>query len=294
MPHAPIPLPNRGFLRISGPDKHFLQGIISQDIEWLQTQPSIYACLLTPQGKFLHDFFVINLGDDWLIDGEADRINDLQTRLLQFRLRHKVEILDETQNWQVTAVIPAKAESRVPGSGSLENFTTHGASRDGWPEMIVIDDPRHAQMGQRIYQPADAAAVFHPAAYAAYEMQRIRRCIPDGARDMEIEKALPMEFRLNTLNGISLKKGCFLGQEMCSRMFFRDLLKRQTYPLQFYGDAPPAGTPIIDMDGQMAGEVRSSIGNLAIGMVKIDAAQAALTAGGLALTVQTALDLSSN
>ena len=250
----PIPLPNRGFLRLRGSDKHFLQGIISQDIELLQTQPCIYACLLTPQGKFLHDFFVINLGEDWLIDGEADRLEDLQKRLTQFRMRHKVEIINAREQWQVIAVLPEAAPFDLLGE--------------------IVSDPRHAEMGQRVYIAKDAELPLI-SAFNLYDVRRLKLGIPDGSRDIVVEQALPMEFRLHALNGISLSKGCYLGQEMCSRMFFRDLLKRQTYTIQFDGDAPPAGTIIANVTGQIIGELRSSAGRLALAVIKIEAVEKA-------------------
>ncbi len=277
---VPVLLPNRGFLRLRGADKHFLQGIISQDIELLQTQPAIYSCLLTPQGKFLHDFFVINLGDDWLIDGEADRIEDLQKRLVQFRMRHKVEITNETAQWQVIAKLNYLFEQHMLSSqrklgSSLSNNQVRLNPSLHWDDASVAasSDPRHVEMGQRVYLPKEVALP-STSEFLSYDQQRIKLAIPDGSRDMVLEQALPMEFRLHALNGISLSKGCYLGQEMCSRMFFRDLLKRQSYTLQFAGEAPSAGTVIRNAAGQMVGEVRSRIGGLALALIKIEIAEA--------------------
>src|SRR5271170_6606543 len=90
-----VQLPNRSFLRLSGADRlTFLQGLVSNDVTKVAPGHAVYSCLLTPQGKFLHDFFLIADGDSLLIECEADRRADLAQRLKMYKLRSKIEIAE--------------------------------------------------------------------------------------------------------------------------------------------------------------------------------------------------------
>ncbi len=286
-----IALPNRGLLRLSGRDKvDFLQGLITQDATLLKAPGDIiYALLLTPQGKFLHDFFVIVLWDgDFLIDCEAARREDLRARLWRYRLRAQIVILDETPKWRVEAELPPLVERRA---------------------ILSYADPRSPLLGRRHYVPTQKAVTILPSGdgevgppmtvlnddanlppgrFAAYEKIRLTRGIPDGSRDMTIEKSLPMEFNCDKFKGVALNKGCYLGQEMTSRMFFRDLIKKQTYPAQVAlpkgAGMPPPGTPIL-ADGEPVGELRTSVNDIALAYVRIAAAEKMLTVDNMSCTI---------
>src|ERR1700679_4151569 len=122
-----VRLPNRGFLRLAGPDRlTFLQGLVSNDINKVATGQAVYSCLLTPQGKFLHDFFLVADGESLLIDCEADRRGGLAQRLKMYRLRSKIEIAEV--DYAVFAVFGPVPP--IPGA-------------------IVYADPRTAALGTR-------------------------------------------------------------------------------------------------------------------------------------------------
>src|SRR5579884_1775909 len=100
-----IELPGRGVLRLAGDDRvSFLQGLVSNDVSAVGPDRAVYACLLTPQGKFLHDFFLVSAGDALLIDCEDSRRGDLLDRLKRFKLRSKIEIADVSDAYQAVAM----------------------------------------------------------------------------------------------------------------------------------------------------------------------------------------------
>ena len=172
-----IPLPNRGVLSLSGPDKAaFLQGLISNDVAKINSGTALYACLLTPQGKFLHDFFLIESGDVWLIDCERHRSADLLKRLSMYKLRSQIELTDVSGQYQILA--------------SFEKPELHNA--------IIVADPRHKDMGYRVFKNREEKEEEEELSFL-YERQRISLCIPDGSRDMEINKDLIMDFALDRL-----------------------------------------------------------------------------------------------
>ena len=245
-----VKLQNRGLLQIEGDDRvAFLQGLISNDMKLLETQPALYACLLTAQGKFLHDFFVIKGDGVLLIDCEGgDRAQDLYKRLLMYRLRSKVQISIEEHN-DVYAVIGQE----IAGGYA---------------------DPRHEALGYRVFEkPADT----EEQDFAAWDELRISLCVPDGSRDMEIEKSTLLECHIDKLNGISYAKGCYVGQELTARMHHRGLAKKHLYAVK--GDLPDAGADII-ADGKLLGQMRSSCGDIGLALVKDDLA-GQLPAAGL-------------
>ena len=191
-------LKNRGLIFVSGPDRHdFLQGLITNDMDKLTPDKPLYACLLTPQGKFLHDFFVIEgTEDEILLDCEGgERAQDLFERLNQYKLRKDVELGLE-ENKDVYAVF--------------------GASM-GWP------DPRHKEMDERCFVKPDG---LEEKPFEAWDEQRIRLAIPDGSRDLIPGQSTMDEGRMDTLNAIDYDKGCYVGQELTARMHYRGLGKK--------------------------------------------------------------------
>jgi folate-binding protein YgfZ len=248
---SPVVLPNRGILRLAGPDRvSFLQGLISNDVTTVAASRPAYACLLTPQGKFLHDMFVVADGDSLLIDCEGDRRDDLLRRLKVYRLRSKVEIVDETGSFAVLAL-------------------PDGADVDG---VAAFGDPRTDALGARaLVAPERAGAIDDSGgeAFVAYDRLRIAAAIPDGSRDMEVGKAILLENNIDLLNGIAWRKGCYIGQELTARTHYRGLIKKRLIPVRIDGRAPEAGTPLME-NGVEIGEMRSSSGDLGLALLRLD------------------------
>ena len=139
MTPACIPLPHRGVLALSGEDVHgFLQGLLSNDMERVRGGCAIYAALLTPQGKFLHDVFAVECEGTVYLDAEADRLDDLSKRLRRYRLRAKIAIEDASAGWAVEAAPEGAEHFGLAGAGPGGTVRSGGA--------IAFVDPRDGQV----------------------------------------------------------------------------------------------------------------------------------------------------
>ena len=191
-------LKQRGGIIISGTDRvSFLQSLISNDVTLLDQQNCVYSCLLTPQGKFLYDFFITEANDDALfMDCEGgERLQSLAKLLNMYKLRADVTI-DTQDNIDVYAMIGAE----------------HG-----------IKDPRHPDMGYRSF---DKPEGLDEKPFEEWDKHRITLTIPDGSRDMIPNKSTLSEGNIDKLNGLSYEKGCYIGQELTARMHYRGLAKK--------------------------------------------------------------------
>ncbi|MEK9967854.1 MAG: folate-binding protein [Ferrovibrio sp.] len=263
-------LPDRALLRISGAPGEaglaagFLNPLISSDVA-AEAGRAVYAALLTPQGKFLHDFLVYTQRpDSLLIDVAAERRADLKRRLTLYRLRAKVEIAEQ-DGWQGYALF---------GSGQLPAMDS---------EAVLFTDPRLPALGWRLWLPAGMPPPLMITGAAAYEAHRIALGVPDGARDIEIDKGLLLENHFEALHGVDFRKGCYIGQELTARTKYRGLLKKQLYRVQAAQDLPPSGTPVM-AGGQEAGMLRSVSGSSGLALLRLDAVSQPLDAAGIALT----------
>ncbi len=271
-------LEDRGVLSVSGQDRvSFLQGLVSNDIEKAGPGCAVYAALLTPQGKYLYDFFVVEAGeagDALLLDCERAGLDGLMRRLSLYKLRADVTFKDRSGEWAVAAVF---------GSGSIE------AAIEG---TAVFADPRLAKAGVRCILPkAEARAIlekagFDPADEADYDQFRLTLGLPDGSRDLIAEKSTLLESGFDELNGVDWDKGCYMGQELTARTKYRGLVKKRLMPVAFDGPPPEPGTPVM-LGGKEAGEVRSAVatekGGIGLALLRLDALEnsADLKAGGL-------------
>lgn len=240
-------LPDRGVLEVSGPDRAaFLQGLVSNDVIKAAPGAAVWSALLSPQGKWLADFFVIAAGEVFLLDAERAQVPDLVQRLGRFRLRSQVALRDASEEWHVHA-----AWGVAPSAGE-----------------IVVPDPRLPEAGWRVLSrtplPADADA-------AAHDLHRLALGLPDGSRDMEREKSVLLEAGFDELNGVSWSKGCYMGQELTARTRYRGLVKRRLLPVDVEGPLPARGTPVTDAAGAEVGEMRSGRAGLGLAMLRLEA-----------------------
>jgi len=272
-----IPLAERGILAISGePARDFLQGLITNDVHKVSPDRAIYAALLTPQGKFLHDFFIVEHKDRFLLDCDAERMPDLIKRLTMYRMRSKVDIADESDKWDAGAVLPV-GEMDAPGTAKTRF--------DG----VSYVDPRHAGLGERTIRLVDEDDTFptdiaqQDKNRADYEAVRIALGIPDTGRDLIADKSMPLESGFDELHGVDFEKGCYVGQEVTARMKHRNLVKKRLFPVAIDGDVT-AGA-IVKSDEVDAGEIRSVINGRGIALLRLDLAEkGGLMADGAAIT----------
>jgi folate-binding protein YgfZ len=282
-----IVLDDRGLLTVSGEDRStFLQGLISNDITKVAADRAIYASLLTAQGRFLHDFFIVELDGAYLLDAEAARLDDLRRRLMLYRLRSKVTVAPVSDK-VVVAVFGDEALSAIGVSEEPGRVTPFAGG-------IASVDPRLPGLGARVILPRErleaiAAAGFTLADRVAYDRLRLSLGVPDGSRDLPIEKALLLENGFDELNGVDWKKGCYVGQEVTARMKYRALVRKRLLPVRLEGAAPEPGTPVV-LDGEEAGEMRSAAGGWGLALLRLDVVEKAeregrpLSAGGASVT----------
>lgn len=268
--------PRRAVLAVGGEERQtFLHGLFSCATKSLTSGHGTWGALLTAQGKFLHDAFILACDEVFLLDVEADRLDDLLTRLKRYKLRSKVTLEPRPDLLVAVAwgddipVLPA-----APGQVM--------AVAGGW----ALRDPRLHSAGWRLMLPATSALSalpkLEPAPLARWDAHRIALGLPDGSRDLEIESATLLEHGFAELNGVDFKKGCFVGQEVTARMRYRGLTKKRLMPVTITGPLPAPGTILRTADGADAGEIRS---------LCLDPAVAAGTAPqGLALVRLAALD----
>lgn len=253
----PANLPGRGIIRLSGPDRiRFAQSLFTNDLTLLDGQPVLYAALLTPQGRFLHDFFLFNVENTLLLECEGGaRAEDLARRLNAYRLRTDVNITVQPHA-RVTSLLP-------------------GAPRPGvLPEgAILYPDPRHKDMGSRILL-TDEVINQERRDFALWDRHRIALCIPDGSRDILQEQDTVIEAGLDRLHGVSFTKGCYVGQELTARLHHRGLTKKRLYTVQKADGLPPAGADIRLKDGHLAGQMRSSCRDRGLALLRDDAVDA--------------------
>jgi folate-binding protein YgfZ len=268
----PILLADRGVLRISGPQcETFLQDLVSNDVTNLAPGAARYAALLTPQGKILFDMIIIAIEDHgagaFLIDCAREQAADLTKRLGFYKLRAKVTIQDRSDEIAVLAQFGAAPRA------------------DG----IVVRDPRSDAMGFRAYVPPERATAAQTN-IGPYEARRIEAGVPNGGVDFVYGDAFPHEANFDSINGVDFKKGCYIGQEVVSRMQHRGTTRKRIVKVAFSGETPLPGADI------KAGETRigtmgSSAGGRGLAMVRVDRVEEAKAAGVMPIASGTTLDI---
>ena len=250
-------LTDRGVIRVAGPDAPgFLQGLVTNDVEQATDSGAVYNGLLTPQGKILFDFFLVREGDGFLLDCARPVVADLVKRLTFYKLRAAVDLADESGERTVLA-----AWNGVPAAG------------DGW---VVFADPRVAALGHRLIVPAGANADA-TATEAEYHAHRIALGVPEGGRDYAFGDTFPHEAGFDQLGGVDFDKGCFVGQEVVSRMEHRGTARKRVVPIEGAGTLD-AGAEIT-ADGAPIGTVGSVADARALALVRLDRAEKALANG---------------
>ncbi len=221
----------------------FLQGLITNNIQLLETQKSLYSCLLTPNGKFLFDFFVFRCDHKIYIECEGgERAENLLNRLQMFKLRADVSF-DLDKNISVYAVFDAENQSGT------------------------FQDTRHSTLGFRCLNIPDHVT---RSDFNIWDEIRLRLGVPDGSRDMIPQKSTLLECNIDRFNGVDFNKGCYMGQELTARMHFRGLTKKTLCPVQFNGKIPDAFTDIVNNEGKLVAEMRSSCGDIGLVLIKKD------------------------
>ena len=260
-------LDDRGVLRVSGAEaRGFLQGLFTCDLERVAPGNPAFGALLTPQGKIIVDFILSAKDDAFWLDVPAPLADDLLKRLRLYRLRAQIELTDLSETLGVAAIW---GEATRPAGAQ--------------------PDPRHPGLGARLI--AERAMLAKtPGERAAYEAQRIACGIPQGGADFAYGEAFPHEANMDLIGGVDFKKGCYVGQEVVSRVHHRGTARRRILTAELAGPAPAPGTPVLAGEAEV-GVLCSTAGPHALASIRLDRADDAkaagtpLTAGGIALTL---------
>ncbi|MES2750713.1 MAG: folate-binding protein [Pseudomonadota bacterium] len=261
-------LPDRGVVKVSGEDaRRFLDGLVTTNVELVQPGLGRFGALLTPQGKIIADFFVTEApaghGGGFVLDCPLVLAQALADRLGFYKLRAKVSVENISQDLGVLAVW------------------------DGVPAVrpdLAFEDPRNAQLGWRILVPEDLANAAATAIGAeltdseAYEAHRIACGAPRGGVDFIYGDAFPHETNMDRLHGVDFDKGCYVGQEVVSRMEHRGTARTRTVRVRLDGSVPEIGIAIIAGE-KPVGTMGSSAAGLGLALLRTDRVGDALDAG---------------
>lgn len=281
------PLDDRAVLTVAGEEaRGFLQGLISNDIEKATEARGIYAALLTPQGKFLFDFMIVGQQGRLLFDVEAARRAELKKRLTFYKLRSKATIAEEDA-LAVVAAFGAGAPEALGLAGDA------GAARP-FEGGVAMTDPRLPALGARLLLPRAALATLEAEAFTAtdtaeYDRWRLALGVPNGSRDIEVDKGFLLESNFEELNGVDFGKGCYVGQELTARTKYRGVVRKRLMRVDVEGPLPAPGTPIMLGDSE-AGEMRSGRDGVGLALIRLEHWEkardtgAALTAGEAKVT----------
>jgi len=238
-------LPYRSVLAFTGADRvSFLQGLITNDVQLLTPDTALWSALLTPQGRWLSEFFLFSTPDRILMDCPADHADMLTKKLSRFRLRADVKIA--VTDFQVIAGHDSSAPADT---------------------VCVANDPRCDDAGWRAVVQQAPVAAGHGEDWLT---RRLEKGLPEAA-DFESEKTLALEANMDLLHGVSWKKGCYMGQELTARTHYRGLLRRRLLPVQIQDGAFPNNGGTLLIDDKEVGELRSRQGSRALAMLRREA-----------------------
>lgn len=249
-------LDNRGLISVTGDDaQSFLQGIITNDVTHLTADKPLYACFLTPQGKYLADFFMYQQDDVILLDVDQALLQNLLKRMTMFKLRSKVVLEDVSEHYTIHAVWNTHVPPVIPN-------------------VHVFADPRGAMMGYRVLGTKETVlGAEHDMTKDDYRLWQIMHGVPNHD-DFERERTAMLEANMDYLHALSWTKGCYMGQELTARTHYRGLIKKRFLPILLPNDMAVEPNTAITRDGKTIGFVRNCYKNYAMGLVQLDVLEA--------------------
>lgn len=256
-------LPDRAVLGVTGADaSSFLQGLLTCNVETLPEGEARLGALLSPQGKILFDFLVSRAPDGYRLDVAREKAPDLLKRLTLYRLRAQVTV----------SALPLAVAA-------------------GWGDEApspALRDGRLAELGWRLYAPESPEADTDATAYAEH---RIGLGVPEGGTDFPFGDAFPHEAVMDQLGGVDFKKGCYVGQEVVSRMQHRGTARTRIVPVIYRdGDAASSGEPVTAGERSL-GQTGGGAGSRGLAMLRIDRLGEALAAGETVLAGGRAVEV---
>jgi tRNA-modifying protein YgfZ len=273
-------LPDRGVVKVGGDDaRDFLNGLVTTDVAQVRPGVGRFGALLTPQGKIIADFLITEApaghGGGFLIDAPRPLAQSLADKLGFYKLRAKVTVENLSEGLGVLAVWDGEPVAK--------------------PDL-AFTDPRSEKLGRRILIPEELKQKVADLLGAelveseAYEAHRIASGAPRGGLDFMYGDAFPHETNMDRLNGVDFDKGCYVGQEVVSRMQHRGTARTRTVKIILDDFSPETGLPVMAGD-KPVGTMGSTAGKLGLALIRTDRVSDALdagiklTAGGLPIRI---------
>jgi folate-binding protein YgfZ len=253
-------LPDRGVVSVTGEDaRKLLQGVITNDMDLIDTQPALHAGLLSPQGKILFDFLVAKTPEGFCLETARSKAAELADRLKMYKLRASVEIKDVSADYTVAAIWGGVYTPRGDGKAPV------------W-----FADPRLPELGYRELATlrsdwALGGEECDSATQDDYHAHRIRLGVPEGGKDFAFGNVFPHEAMFDQLHGVSFDKGCYVGQEVVSRMQNRGTARRRIVPVEADAVLPDSGAAITAASVEI-GSLGSTAGKRGLAQIRLDRA----------------------
>ena len=246
---------NSRFLSVEGEDSSdFLQNLITNDINKCTKENIIYSCLLTPQGKFIADFFIFKKDDNYIIETHSLFYETLLKKLKLYKLRSKI-LINEITN--------------------LCSYSFFGELKNNFNFIIFCADPRSNKIGNKLICTSEDSEILKNVKEIdekKYHEILIQNTVPLSHYDLKENKSLLLENNFENLNAISWDKGCYVGQELTARMKYRALLKKRIYSLIVKDGIPQIEQIIID-DENNYGKIINVENNSILAMLNIELAE---------------------
>lgn len=238
---------NFSVLKVSGIDSSsFLQSIITNDINSAQ-KGSIYAMILSPQGRFLFDTFISKINDYYLLEARNESLDKFVTKLRMYKLRKSVDI--ETLKGLQVSYFKDQSHIDIDAKNIIHSYA----------------DPRYKKLGVRVIAQSDCDADFNQ-----YIEDKYKYAIPDGNRDIPYDSAIPIEYGAEELNAISYTKGCYIGQELISRTKYQGVVRKKIFKLVSESSVSIENHDILNINQKKIGSICSYWANTAIALLRIE------------------------
>ena len=256
---------DRSFFEIKGEDKDtFLQGLITNDINKCTDKKSIYSAFLSPQGKFLADFFILKYENSYLFETPKLFLEELLKKLNNYKLRSKIDIVEKQSLISLSILGGDEIFGKLDSLGSTIKID------DGY----AFIDPRNKELGIKVIINKDTINFFAKKYdlieedINKYEEIRINNAIPDSIFDLKYNNSLILENNFDKINAISWDKGCYVGQEITARIKYRSLLKKNLLKVKILNGFVSSGDDIY-FEEKLIGTITSNNKNIALAMIRL-------------------------
>ena len=248
-------LPDRGVIAVTGADAlPWLDNLVSADLNSLATKPLIFSGLLSPQGKVLFEFFVTKSADGLLLETEHTALEGLMKRIRLYKLRAKIDLTDVTEGW-----IVAWSTSETAGPANTQ----------------LADDPRVSR--RQLFRALIATSVGASLSEGPYRAERVRLGIAEAPDDYALGDVFPHEANYDFSGGASFTKGCYVGQEVVSRMQNKTVVRKRVVRVSASGTMTTGAD--VTAGAAVIGKIGSVAGTVALAMLRLDRAAEAIDAG---------------